>query len=358
MKNIIDELVSKFNSDDAIKFSDKDNFKENKSWACTGSPELEYNLGVLGLPTGIIEISGVSKSGKTTLGLVSMGNFLKKEPNGIAVILSSENRDNKQYALKLGLDPDRVMILKIRYVEEMFMKVKKLIRDTKTIFKNNKLGDPKFFFLWDSLGATLSKAELDTMEENTKTMESKMTKGEGMGVMKHEKMGAFAKNAKMFAKFITGEMYDSVIHFIILNHVYDRMDGIKGKVSGGGNWIEFMPCIRLRTTVTGYEKLDEVEIAQYSEIKVVKNDFGSRKKTVILILLGRAIVLSENDIDFAVDNGIIKKEGAKKMTFGRISWTTPRTFFKLYYDEPKQMDILHKKIHAARHKQVLNEREE
>jgi len=358
MKNIIDELVEKFNSDDAVKFSDKDNFKENKSWACTGSPELEYNLGVLGFPTGIIEISGVSKSGKTTLGLVSMGNFLKKNPDGIAIILSSENRDNKQYALKLGLDPDRVMILKIRYVEEMFMKVKKLIRDTKTIFKAKKMGEPKFFFLWDSLGATLSKAELDTMEENTKTMETKMTKGEGMGVMKHEKMGAFAKNAKMFAKFITGEMYDSVIHFIILNHVYDRMDGVKGKVSGGGNWIEFMPCIKLRTTVKGFISLDEVEIAQYSEVKIIKNDFGSRKKVVLEILLGKGIVLSENDIDFAVKEGIIKKEGAKKLTFGRVSWNSPRTFYQLYTKEAKQMDILHKKVHAARHKQVLIEREE
>ena len=76
--SIIDKLVSKFDSSDVIKFSDKDNFKEVKSWAPTGSPELEYNIGVLGLPTGMVEISGVSKSGKTTLGLLSMSNFLKQ----------------------------------------------------------------------------------------------------------------------------------------------------------------------------------------------------------------------------------------------------------------------------------------
>jgi RecA/RadA recombinase len=358
MKGIIEKLVSKFNSDDAVKFSEKDNFKENKSWASTGCPELEYNLGILGLPTGIIEIAGVSRSGKTTLGLVAMSNFLKKEKDGIAIILSSENRDNKDYAVRLGIDPERVMILKIRYVEDMFMKVKKIITDTKDIFQSEKLGTPKFFFLWDSLGATLSKAELDTMEENTDMMEKKMAKGEELEKMKHEKLGAFAKPAKMFAKFLIGEMYDNIIHFIILNHVYDTMGGpVSGKKSGGGNWVEFMPCIRLRTALIGHEKLDEIEIAQFTEVKVIKNDFGSRRKTVVEILLGKGFVLSQNDIEFAIEKGILKKEGAKKVSFNdKLSWNSKRTFYKLYEEQPKMMEIISKKIQSARHKDILDER--
>lgn len=358
MNQIIDKLVKKFNSEDAIKFSEKDNFKENKSWALTGSPELEYNLSILGFPVGIVEIAGVSRSGKTTIGLLAMSNFLKKEELGIAIILSSENRDNKEYALKLGINPERVMILKIRYVEDMFMKVKKIIQDANEIYKTEKLGKPKFYFLWDSLGATLSKAEIDTMEENTDMMEKKMAKGEELEKMKHEKLGAFAKPAKMFAKFIIGEMYDNIIHFVILNHVYDTMGGpVSGKKSGGGNWVEFLPCLRLRTTVIGHEKIDDIEIAQYSEIKVIKNDFGSRKKTIVEILLGKGLVLSEEDIQFAVEQGIIKKEGVKKHIFGKVSWISKRTFYQNYQNEPKTMDILHKKVHAARHKQIIEERE-
>ena len=61
------------NFEDVIKFEDKDGFKEIKSWAHTGSPTLDYNLRTFGLPTGIIEIAGRSRSGKTTLGLVAMG---------------------------------------------------------------------------------------------------------------------------------------------------------------------------------------------------------------------------------------------------------------------------------------------
>ena len=62
--NIIDAIVKKFNNEDVIKFADKDGFKEVKSWAHTGSPTLDFNLNTFGLPTGIIEIAGKSRSGK------------------------------------------------------------------------------------------------------------------------------------------------------------------------------------------------------------------------------------------------------------------------------------------------------
>lgn len=360
--SIISKLVKKFDHEDVISFSDKDNFKEIKSWAFTGSPTLEKNIGVLGLPTGMVEIAGPSRSGKTTIGIQAMSNFLDEDENHIAVILSSENRDNKEYAKKMGIDPARVMIIRIRYVEDMFMKVKKTIDDAVEIFKEEKLGSPKFFFLWDSIGATLSKAELDTMDENTAMMEKKLAKGENLDKMKHEKMGAFAKSAKMFAKYITAEMYDKVVHFIMLNHVYETMNpmGGAGKKSGGGTWVEFFPCLRLRMTLVGHEKIDETEVAQYSEIKVVKNDFGKRKSTKVEILLGKGIILSQDDIDYGISKGIIKKESAKKHSFlsGKYSWISKRTFYDLYESNPKAMKLLTKKIATAIHKDILKERSE
>lgn len=353
---IADRLVARFDSEDVIKFSDKDNFKEVSSWAFTGSPQLEYNLGVLGLPTGMTEIAGPSRSGKTTIGLLGMKYFLDDNENGVAVILSSENRDNKDYAQKLGIDPSRVIIIKIRFVEEMFMKVKKLIKDTKDIFKEEGWGDPAFYFLWDSIGATLAKAELDTMEENTKAMEKAMEADKTADV-KHAQMGAFAKQAKMFAKFITAEMYESTVHFIMLNHVYDKMSGHGGKQSGGGKWVEFFPCLRLQMNVIGHEKIDDVEVAQISEVKVIKNDFGSRKKTQVMILLGRGIVLSDEDIEFGVDQGIIEKKSKTIYTFkGKMEWRSKRTFFELYEEEHKLLPLMTKKIARARHDQIKEER--
>lgn len=349
MSSVIDKIVKKFNSSDVIKFSQKDSFSEMKSWCHSGSPTLDYNLHTFGLPTGIIEIAGKSRSGKTTLGLMAMKAFLKENPeDGIAVILSSENRDNKDYALQLGLPVNRIIIVKVKYVEAMFLQVKKLIMDADEILKEEKL-KPKFFFLWDSLGATLSKSELETMTENTERMEKALQKGEEVEdfELKNEKMMAFAKEAKKFAKSIMSEMYTHIVHFVILNHQYEQSNmGITTRKSTGGEWISLFPTIRLQTSLKGHEKIDDVEVAQITEVKVIKNDFGSRKKTDIRILLGYGIILSQEDIEYALENGILQKEGARKITFmnGKLSWSTPRELFKLYYEHNKLLNVLETKI--------------
>lgn len=356
MANFVDKLVKRFNSEDVIKFSEKDGFKEIKSWCHTGSSELDFNLRTFGLPTGIVEIAGKSRSGKTTLALMAMKSFLKENKNGIAVILSSENRDNKDYALQLGIDVTRIIIMKIRYVEKMFLQVKKLIEDCENLFEEDKLGEPRFFFMWDSLGATLSKAELDTMEENTKMLTKKMDKGDDITDLKHEKIGAFAKSAKMFCKFLLGEMYSRVIHFVILNHQYDVMGSVAGaRQSTGGEWVSLLPCIRLSLTLVGHEKIDDEEVAQLTAVKVVKNDFGSRKKTVFRILLGYGIILSDDDISYAIERGILKKEGAKKVTFmnGKLKWSSPRELFNLYYNKNPFLSALESKIRKSRHDDII-----
>lgn len=355
----IDKIVERFNNEDVIKLSDKDGFTEMKSWAKTGSPELEYNLRTLGIPTGIIEIAGPSRSGKTTLGLMGMKNFLKENPEtGIAVILSSENRDNKDYALQIGLDPADVLVIRIRYVEKMFMMVKKLFDDVDALFKEQNLGVPKFYFLWDSLGATLSKSELDTMEENTKNLSNKMEKGGDLDELKHEKIGAFAKPAKMFAKFLMGEMYTRVVHFVMLNHQYDTIAGFNQrskKKSTGGEWVELLPTLRLQMTVAKHEKIDDEQVAQISKVTVVKNDFGSRIETEVRILLGYGIILSDSDIEYALEQGILQKTGAKKISFlgDKLKWSSPRELFSNYYDHNKMLPVLLAKIYSQRKKDLL-----
>lgn len=357
---IIDKLVKRFDNENIIKFSDKDAFAEMKSWAHTGSPELDYNLGTFGFPTGITEIAGVSRGGKTTLALEALKNFQRENgDNAVCVILSSENRDNKDYAKRIGVDVDNVLIVKITFVEEMFLLVKQIIDATIEEYKVNKIKDkPKFMFIWDSLGATLSMNEKSTMEENNALLEKKMQKGETLSEMKHEKIGAFAKEAKKFAKYILSETYDKIMHFIILNHTYDTITGmgISTKKSTGGEWVQYLPTIRLQVSLKGMEKIDDEEVAQITLVKVIKNDFGSRKKTEIRILLGEGVILSQNDIDYALEVGILKKEGARKISFmnGKLSWSTPREFFELYRQRNKFLPVLHTKIKKSMQKDLLD----
>lgn len=355
--SVIDKIVNRFNSEDVIKFSDKDGFSSMKSWCHTGSPTLDYNMHTFGLPTGITEIAGPSQSGKTTLGLMAMKWFLKENPeDGLAVILSSENRDNKDYALQLGIPVERVIIIKIKYVEAMFLQVKQIIKEADDAFGDEKL-TPKFFFLWDSLGATLSKSEIDTMKENNERMEKAIEKGESVEdfELKNEKMMAFAKEAKKFCKGIMSEMYSHTIHFVILNHQYEQTTlGITKRKSTGGEWVSLMPTIRLGVKLKQSEKIDDEVVSQISEVKVIKNDFGSRKSTDVRILLGYGIILSQDDIDYALKKGILTQEGKKKISFmGKVAWSSQREFFNLYFEGNKFMPILHSKIKKAMRDDLL-----
>lgn len=358
MSSIIDKLVKKFDSENIIKFSEKDSFSSMKSWVHTGSPTLDFNLGTFGLPTGIIEIAGASRGGKTTIALQAMANFQKENgEDSICVILSSENRDNKDYARRIGVNVENVLIIKVTFVEEMFMLVKQIIDEVNKEYDSKK-NRPKFFFMWDSLGATLSLNERDTLEENTAMLEKKMSKGETLDELKHEKIGVFAKEAKKFTKFVLSLMYSNIIHFIILNHTYDTITGmgISTKKSTGGTFIEYLPTIRLQVAVKGMERIGDEEVAQISKIKVVKNDFGSRKTTEIRILLGEGVILSQDDIDYALERGILKLEGKKKITFlnGKLSWSSPREFFSLYHERNKLLKVLHTKIRRSMQQDLLD----
>lgn len=357
ISNVLSKLTARFNSDDVITFKKKDGFAEVKSWAHTGSPELNWNLRTYGLPTGIIEIAGRSRSGKTTEGLEAMKYFLDENPEtGLACILSSENRDNKDYAIQLGIDPSRVVIIKIHYVEQMFVRVSKFVKDAHALFDEAGIKEkPKFFFLWDSLGATLSKAEYDALKVNTDNMDKAAAKGEELDKLQEPKMMAFAKSAKMFAKGLIGLCYTNVIHFVMLNHQYEQnVMGVTSRKSTGGEWVSLLPTIRLQFSLVGHEKIDDEEVAQLTEVKVVKNDFGSRKKTVIRILLGYGIILSQPDIDYAVEKGILKKVGVRKLSFanGKLSWSSNRELFQHYYDHNPLLALLEKSVNAARSKDL------
>ena len=355
--NILNRLAERFNSSDVIAFKNKDGFAEIKSWAHTGSPELNWNLRTYGLPTGIIEIAGKSRSGKTTEGLEAMKYFLQENPEtGLACILSSENRDNKDYAMQLGIDISRVVIIKIHYVEQMFVRVTKFVKDAHELFEEAGMKEkPRFFFLWDSLGATLSKAEYDALKTNVENMDKAASQGKEFDKLQEARMMSFAKSAKMFAKGLVGLSYTNIIHFVMLNHQYDQNNmGIVARKSTGGEWVELLPTIRLQMRVTEMKKIDDVDVAQISEVKVVKNDFGSRRKTYIRILLGYGIILSEEDIEYAVERGILTKPSKTVYSFmnGKLKWKSDRELYQLYYDHNPLIRTLEKVIFKARCKDL------
>lgn len=357
MGSFIDKLLKNFDSPDAIKFSEKKIYKKDDAWLPTGIPEMEDNLGILGYPVGLTEISGMSKSGKTTLALMAMREFQKKYPNGVCIILSSENRDNKEYAEQMSINTEEVIIIKTRIVEDMFYQYQRCIDEIAELWeKEGYEGKPKIFTYWDSLGATLSKAEADAFRKNMAIME-KNEEGEGKETKyKNPQLGSFAKNAKLAMKSILSQLYEKDIFFIILNHRYDKISGQPGTKSGGGHWVEFLPSLRLETIRTQWIKLDEEEVAQLTKVKVEKNDYGSRKETVVEILLGYGVVLSEADLKYAAEHKLVKKEGVTKFNFLNMKWSSRRTYYEQYKQRNKLIPILIRKISNLRHIDILKDK--
>jgi len=355
-KKTIREFIQNFDSEEAISFGEKKSFTEDDFWVHTNSPILDYNLGVLGYPVGITEISGMSKSGKTTMALAGMKHFQKNNPDGLCIILSSENRDNKLYAEEMGIDTDDVLLVKTKFVEDMFLRLQIILNDFQEFCEKEGIGKPKIFIMWDSLGATLSRAEAETFQANAEIARKNAEKGTDTKY-KHAKMGSFASSAKQSVKAILAQIYEKDIVFIVLNHRYEKIGStVGGTKSTGGRWIEFLPTLRLELVRIGWIKVDDEEVGQTTLVKVEKNDFGSRRRTEIEILLGKGLVLTDEDIDYAIDKGIIKPEKKTIRTFGKLRWSSKRTFYDLYQNHPKMMDVLHKKIANERHKDVLEEK--
>lgn len=335
------------NNDSIKRLSDIDHFASVSDWLPSGSPILDWNLNTLGYPVGIIELRGKSQSGKTTFSLLALKNFQAKHPDGIAVILSTERRDNKKYAKKLGLDVEKVIIIACRSIEDVANKTQAIIQEGSAMWeKEGMKGKPKFAFAWDSLGATISSQERKALEDASKDENED-----------HHKvaMAASARAIKRLFRFLTGEIYDNDIWFMVINHTYDSMQAFGGSKSYGGTAIEFHPTLRLNFSKMGYVKIRDEKLGQTTRITVVKSDYGSYLGNIdIELCLGVGLVPTKDELEFAVNEGILEHFG-KGYSFmgGRLSWKSQPELYDLMISENKLLNVLKNKIYKAMHEDVL-----
>ncbi len=350
----LDKFIAKLEkSDDSIvKFDNVDYFKDTSNWVSTGSPYLDFKLNTFGFPVGITEIRGESQGGKTTLSLHGLRNFQRTYPDGIGVILSTERRDNKQYAKDIGIDTKRIIIVQCKSIEDVFNKAQQIIQDVTTDWKAEKQeGKPKFFFVWDSLGNTISSQEKtfmiaaseDDNEEHHKTA-----------------MGSAARALKRGLRFMTAQIYDNDIWFCIINQVYDSMSGFGGgKSSYGGKGIKYAPNLRIQTTMTQTIKVKDEKRGQITTVEIIKSDFNSDKDKIdIEIMWGKGIILCEEDFQMGVEAGILEKHGKSGYSFmsGKLQWASKPALYALYDSNNKLLDILRNKLIKIAHDKVIKER--
>jgi len=352
--NLTDKLAQKFDRSKTFKFSDINLFSEESAWTSTGSPYLDYRLRTLGYPTGIVEIRGDSQSGKTTLSIHAMIECLSQyKEKAVVVILSSERRDNKIYARQLGLKTEQVIVHRVKTMEDVFNKMKQTINGTMEIIdESSEKLKPRFLFVWDSLGQTVSAQEKVKMDARAVAKKEEDQSAQAA-------MGAAARALSVGLRDTISFTDGHDVTFYIINRAYDNISHA-GKTSYGGKAITFYPNLRMELKrIQGLSfTQDGEEIGQITTVIPFKTDFANPKQKInIEIGYGFGVVLSKDDIEMGISAGILEKHahGAKFMG-GKLKWGTRRELYALYENKNPLLKILVKKLLKYAHDRVLNER--
>jgi len=87
----------------------------------TGSPSLDYALGIGGMPRGrIIQLAGKESSGKTLLSLLCMKSWLDENPDNTVMFIDAEYTYDANWARSLGVDTSRVVVAKTNDAKKIF----------------------------------------------------------------------------------------------------------------------------------------------------------------------------------------------------------------------------------------------
>jgi recombination protein RecA len=248
----------------------------------TGSIALDVALGLGGLPRGrIVEIYGPESSGKTTLALHALANAQKA--GGIAAFIDAEHALDPEYAKRLGVDTDALLVSQPDTGEQALEIMDMLIRS----------GAIDIVVI-DSVAALVPRAEIE-------------------GEMGDSHVGLQARLMSQALRKITGALSQAKTTAIFINQLREKVGVMFGspETTSGGKALKFYSSIRLdiRRIETLKEGTDAV--GNRTRVKVVKNKMSPPFKVAEFdILYGTGISREGSLIDLGVEQGIVRKAGA------------------------------------------------
>ena len=248
----------------------------------TGSLGLDIALGIGGLPKGrIIEIYGPESSGKTTLTLHCVAEEQKK--GGVCAFVDAEHALDPQYAKKLGVDLDELLISQPDTGEQA-------LEITDTLVRSGAVS----MVVVDSVAALTPKSELE-------------------GDMGDHNVGVQARLMSQAMRKLTGSISRSNCMVIFINQIRMKIGVMFGspETTSGGNSLKFYSSVRMDIRRTGAIKDKDEVIGNTTRVKVVKNKVAPPFKVVEFDLMyGKGISKTGELIDLGVKAEIVEKSGA------------------------------------------------
>ncbi len=285
----------------------------------TGSLGLDIALGIGGLPMGrIIEIYGPESSGKTTLTLHCVAEQQKQ--GGVCAFVDAEHALDPQYARKLGVDIDELLISQPDTGEQALEIVDTLVRS----------GAVNMVIV-DSVAALTPKSELE-------------------GEMGDSSVGVQARLMSKAMRKLTSSISRSNCMVIFINQIRMKIGVMFGspETTTGGNALKFYSSVRLDIRRIGSIKDRDEVVGNQTKVKVVKNKVAPPFKQIEFeIMYGEGISKMGELLDMGVSAGIVDKSGSW-FSYGDERIGQGRLNAKAYLrDNPEMANDIEDKIRAA-----------
>jgi len=248
----------------------------------TGSLGLDIALGIGGLPKGrIVEIYGPESSGKTTLTLQAIAEAQKN--GGVAAFVDAEHALDPQYAEKLGVQMDDLIVSQPDTGEQALEVAEMLVRS----------GAVDILVI-DSVAALTPKAEIE-------------------GEMGDSHVGLQARLLSQAMRKLTGAIKQTNCLVIFINQIRMKIGVMFGspETTTGGNALKFYASVRLDIRRIGAVKDGDEVVGNETRVKVVKNKVSPPfKQAEFQIMYGSGIYHMGEVIDWGVKLNLVDKSGA------------------------------------------------